>query len=155
MRSLTGSQCRSIRIGVMWSCFRIPVIRRAAAFWTYWSFEYLNTLACCCNFLTCLKSLVCLTDMLDFSETPHYGATLSTSLCFCSERYYPWTLLLETAYLLCSTWGFSVLRFRPFFRSVSRFFSQKKLGSLVWCLLRFTVSVLFRSRSSFCGKNKI
>ena len=31
MRSLTGSQCRSIRIGVMWSCFRIPVIRRAAA----------------------------------------------------------------------------------------------------------------------------
>ena len=41
--------------------------------------------------------------------------------------------------------GFSVLRFRPFFRSVFRF----------WRPLRFAVSVLFRSRFSVFGKNRI
>ena len=34
---LIGSQCSSVRIGVMWSYFFVPVSRRAAAFCTPWS----------------------------------------------------------------------------------------------------------------------
>ena len=34
MRWWTGSQCSSTRMGVIWSCFLVSVIRRAAEFWT-------------------------------------------------------------------------------------------------------------------------
>ena len=34
IRMWTGSQCKSHRIGVMWSNLHVPVINRAAAFWT-------------------------------------------------------------------------------------------------------------------------
>ena len=46
IRSETGSQWRSNKIGVMWSYLREPVISRAAAFCTDWSFlmTYFGTL---------------------------------------------------------------------------------------------------------------
>ena len=49
--------------------------------------------------------------------------------------------------------GFSVLRFRPFCRSVFRFLHQK--SSVFWFLLRLAISVLFRSQFLVFGKNKI